>query len=69
MPRKNLQDARKAAGMTQQQVADHLGITARYYQHIETGTRTGDFLIWDDLEELFSIHQRALRQIDQEGNQ
>lgn len=55
--------------MTQQHVADYLGISLRYYCHIEAGTRTGDFQIWDDLEDLFSIHQRVLRMNDQEASQ
>ncbi len=61
--RKNLKEARKAAGMTQQQVADKLNISLVYYQKIEQGTRTGDFDIWDALEDLFNIHQRKLREI------
>ncbi len=61
--RKNLKDARQKAGMTQQQVADHLGVSLVYYQKIEQGTRTGDFEIWDSLEDLFSLHQRELRKI------
>lgn len=68
MARERLKDARNAAGMTQQQVADHIGITLRYYQSIESGDRTGDFQIWDDLEDLFSIHQRDLRLIDIAGS-
>lgn len=62
MARENLKRARKDAGMTQQQVADHLGITERYYQRIEAGERTGDFEIWDTLEDLFGVHQRKLRE-------
>lgn len=61
--RDELRNARKGKGMTQQQVADYLGISLRYYCHIEAGTRTGDFQIWDDLEDLFSIHQRSLRRV------
>ena len=61
--RENLKNARKAADMTQQQVADGLGISLRYYQNIEQGSRTGDFEIWDNLEDLFNIHQRKLREI------
>lgn len=68
MPRETLKEARKAKGMTQQQAADHLGISLRYYQAIEAGDRTGDFQIWDDLEDLFSIHQRELRQSTRAGN-
>ena len=60
--RKNLQSARKAAGLTQQAMADKLGISLRYYQQIEAGDRTGDFTIWDDLEDITGIHQRILRE-------
>lgn len=34
--RKNLKEARQRAGLTQQQMADKLGISLRYYQNIET---------------------------------
>lgn len=68
--RKNLKHARINAGMTQQQVADKLEISLRYYQKIEAGERTGDFDIWDMLEDITGIHQRILRQTDfvQEDN-
>lgn len=62
--RKNLQTARKAAGLTQQEMADRLGISLRYYQQIEAGDRTGDFEIWDNLEDITGIHQRILRALD-----
>lgn len=61
--RKNLIEARKKAGMTQQQVADRLEIGLRYYQKIEAGSHTGDFTIWDNLEDLLAVHQRILREI------
>lgn len=61
--RKNLKEARLLAGMTQQEAADKLGISLVYYQKIEQGSRTGDFEIWDSLEDLFNIHQRKLREI------
>ena len=60
--RENLRKARQAAGMTQQQMADHLGISLRYYQNLEKGDRTGDFTLWDELEDLLGIHQRVLRE-------
>ncbi len=60
--RKNLKEARQKAGMTQKEVAGYLEISERYYQHIEAGQRTGDFIIWDTLEDLFKIHQRVLRE-------
>ncbi|MCI8748442.1 MAG: helix-turn-helix transcriptional regulator [Lachnospiraceae bacterium] len=65
MPRENLKKARQKAGMTQKQVAEYLGISERYYQHIEAGQRTGDFTLWDMLEDLFSIHQRKLRELEE----
>ena len=52
MLRRNLQAARKAASLTQQAMADKLGISLRYYQQIEAGDRTGDFNIWDTLSRL-----------------
>ena len=61
--RKNLKATRQKAGMTQQQVADYLNVSLVYYQKIEQGTRTGDFELWDNLEDLFSLHQRELRKI------
>lgn len=61
--RENLKAARKAKGLTQQAMADKLGITLSYYQKIEAGDRTGDFIIWDQLEDLTGIHQRILREI------
>ncbi len=60
--RKNLKEARQKAGMTQQQMADKLDITLVYYQKIEAGDRTGDFTLWDTLEDITGIHQRILRE-------
>ena len=62
--RENLKNARKAAGLTQQAMADKLEISLRYYQQIEAGDRTGDFEIWDNLEYITGIHQRTLRAIN-----
>ncbi len=61
--RSHLKEARQKAGMTQQQMADKLGISLRYYQNIEKGDRTGDFALWDMLEAITSIHQRILREL------
>lgn len=63
MSRKNLKQAREAAGMTQQQIADNLRIGLRYYQKIEAGVATGAVEVWDALEDLLGIHQRKLREI------
>lgn len=61
--RKNLKEARQKAGMTQKEVAEHLGMTERAYQKIEYGTRIGKIENWDKLEDLFGVHQRKLREI------
>ena len=63
MARETLKNARQKVGMTQQQVADALGISLVYYQKIEAGNRTGDFVIWDTLEDITGVHQRRLREI------
>lgn len=62
--RENLKQARKAIGLTQQAMAEKLGISLRYYQQIESGDRTGDFQIWDTLEDITGVHQRILRTIN-----
>lgn len=60
--RETLKKARQEKRITQQNVADYLGISLRYYQSIEAGDRTGDFALWDMLEDLTGIHQRKLRE-------
>ena len=64
MPREKLKKARKDAGLTQQQMADKLDISIVYYQKIEQGSRTGDFTLWDTLEDITGVHQRILREIE-----
>ena len=66
--RENLKAARTAKGMTQQQVAEHLGNSLRHYQRMESGEIIGFVELWDDLEDLFSIHQRKLREDDRGAN-
>lgn len=58
-----MKEARQKAGMTQKQVAEYLHTAERYYKQIEYGERLGSIAIWDMLEDLFSIHQRKLREI------
>ena len=64
MSREKLKKARKDAGLTQQQMADKLDISIVYYQKIEQGSRTGDFTLWDTLEDITGVHQRILREIE-----
>ena len=63
--REVLRKARKGKGMTQQQVADAVGISFRHYQDIEYGVVTGNVVIWDKLEDLFTTHQRKLREMQE----
>lgn len=63
--REKLKEARQAAGMTQQQVADEIGISLIYYQKLECGKRVGAVEIWDALEDLFMVHQRKLRECEE----
>lgn len=60
--RENLKAARKAAGMTQRQVAEYLHISERHYKFMESGETVGNVELWDKLEDLFSVHQRVLRE-------
>lgn len=61
--RETLRKVRKEKGLTQQQVADLLGIGLRHYQKIEAGETMGSFEIWDVLEDTLGIHQRILREM------
>ena len=61
--RENLKNARKAAGLTQQQAPEYLNVTRSHYQMMEQGDRVGSVELWDKLEDLFNIHQRKLREI------
>lgn len=60
--RQTLKLARTKSGMTQLQTAAAVEISERYYQHIEAGTREGKGQLWDQLEALFRVPQRQLRQ-------
>jgi DNA-binding XRE family transcriptional regulator len=61
--RLTLKQARIDADKTQKEIAKEIGISERYYQHIESGTREGKGRIWDRLQDLFGIDQKDLRKI------
>ncbi|WP_040382260.1 helix-turn-helix domain-containing protein [Dethiosulfovibrio peptidovorans] len=61
--RQALRHARETAGLTQKEIATAIGISERYYQHIEAGTREGKGHLWDKLETFLQIPQRQLRSI------
>lgn len=60
--RENLKAARKARGLTQRQVAGYLHVSERHYKFMESGKTVGSVDLWDKLEDLFSVHQRVLRE-------
>jgi len=60
--RAKLKEARLAAGLTQDRMAEKLGISPRHYQYLEAGTVLGAIWIWDKLEDMFNVHQRVLRE-------
>lgn len=61
--RRKLKEARQKAGMTQQQMADRLGIGLRHYKKIESGETLGSVSLWDDMEDILEVNQRVLREI------
>lgn len=60
--RENLKKARIKAHMTQQQMANMLGIHERYYKAVESGERLGAIWMWDKLEDFLNVNQRVLRE-------
>ena len=60
--RENLRRARKSAGLTQQAMADKLGIGLRHYKKIESGDSLGSIPLWDEAEDLLGVNQRVLRE-------
>lgn len=69
--RERLKSERENKGMTQQKMADSIGVSLRYYQQIEAGDRIGDVKIWNALEDITGVHQRVLREMnpDRANNQ
>lgn len=60
--RTNLIQARKDKGWTQKQVSEYLRVGERHYKKIEKGETLGSVPLWDDLEDLFGVNQRVLRE-------
>ena len=57
--------------MTQQAMADKLGVGLRHYKKIESCETLGSIPLWDDLEDLLEVNQHVLREIhpDREDSQ
>lgn len=65
--RQRLKEARLNAGLTQEKMAEMLGISLRHYKYIESGKTQGAIRLWDQMEDMFGVHQRVLRR-DTEDN-
>ena len=63
--RKQLKQARRGKGFSQQQMANMLDITLRYYKKIEGGQAAGSISVWDALEDLLGVNQRELRGLEE----
>lgn len=61
--RERLQKARKDAGLTQEKMAEKLHIGLRHYKKIESGETLGSIPLWDAMEDMLGVNQRALREI------
>jgi transcriptional regulator with XRE-family HTH domain len=61
--RKNLQEARKKKGLTQEQAANALGIPYNSYRAYEYGRSGTKVETWDTIEDFFGVPQRELRKL------
>lgn len=53
--RNNLINARKNKCLTQQQIADKIGISVRQYQNLEYGTTNSNLEIWQKLKDVLNV--------------
>lgn len=60
--REILKKSRIEKKLTTQDIADKIGVTKFTYSNIENGNRGASVEIWDKLEDLLQVDQRALRQ-------
>lgn len=49
-------------GLTQAEVAKKVFVCHKHYSEIERGIAVGSVDVWDELEDLFGINQRKLRE-------
>ena len=57
-----IKELRTEAGLTQQELADRVGISKQAVSMYETGNRRPSFDIADALAELFDVHRIFVRQ-------
>lgn len=53
--RQRLKEARLNAGLTQEKMAEMLGISLRHYKYIESGKTQGAIGLWDQMEDMFDV--------------
>lgn len=58
--RNGLKDYRKAQGLTQQGMADKIGVSRQTYNYVECGSRNGTMPFWYKLQRAFDIPDNKL---------
>ena len=66
-PRLKLKQQRKSLGLTQEEVAEKMGIGRTYYTEIENGNRTGSWNIWLKIGEALEIPESDLTSYMKDG--
>jgi DNA-binding XRE family transcriptional regulator len=61
-----LRTARLDRKMTQQGLADHVGLKRSSLANLELGWKKGSLTTWDKLEKALGVDQKVLRRIDGE---
>ena len=66
--RKRLRSERIRMRLSQAEMAEYLGITQPAYSMVESGTRAGRKDLWEDLERLFRVDQKVLKENSEDNN-
>ena len=61
--RTNLKVFRVKLNLTQQDIADKIGVTRATYSAIETGIRNGRQFFWNELQRVFNISDEEMWQL------
>lgn len=68
-PRTNLKLLRVQNKLTQEQMAEKIGITRANYAAIENGRRTGRDHFWNSLQKVFNIPDEEMWKLKKKDNQ
>lgn len=65
--RKSLRSLRGSMCLTQQEMADKIGVSNQQYFLVETGKRNGNMEFWTDLQNAFGLPDEKVWQMMKEG--